>query len=87
MDPFFLAHVARANAEIATALENMSPDEPAYEEKREALLAIQAKIELLIAYEVMGLLDPSPRPADGLRFTVSLEDWRATLKDSQGQKP
>lgn len=52
IDPFFLHHIVSANAEVATALENMPSDDPDYEEKHAALLAISNSLETLITREV-----------------------------------
>lgn len=50
-DPFYLHHIVTANAEIATALENLASDDPDYEEKHEALLVISKHIETAIIRE------------------------------------
>ena len=51
-DPFYLHHIVSANAEIATAIENLGSDEPAYDEKHERLVAISKLIEAAIEREV-----------------------------------
>lgn len=51
-DPFYLHHIVTANAEIATALDNLFSDDPDYEEKHEALLVISKRIETAIVREV-----------------------------------
>lgn len=51
-DPFFLHHIVSANAEVATAMENISSDDPGYEEKHDALVVISKHLEALIIREV-----------------------------------
>lgn len=51
-DPFFLHHIVTANTEVATALENMSTDDPNYDEKHSTLVALTKQLEELILREV-----------------------------------
>jgi len=51
-DPFYLHHIVSANSEIATAIENLGSDDPDYDKKHSALVAISAQIETLIVAEV-----------------------------------
>jgi hypothetical protein len=52
MDPFYLHHIVTANAEIATALENLDSGDPDYDEKHGALVAVTKQIEAIISSEV-----------------------------------
>jgi len=51
-DPFFLQHIVAANAEIATAIENLDSDDPNYDEKRTGLVVAANHIESMIVREV-----------------------------------
>ena len=52
MDPFYLHHVVTANAEIATAMENLSSDDPHYDEKHGSLVKVSNMLEAIIMCEV-----------------------------------
>lgn len=47
-DPFILHSVVKANAEIATAMENLASDTPDYDATRGALAEIAELLEALI---------------------------------------
>ena len=51
-DPYLLHHIVTANAEIATAMENVSSDMPDYDELHNILTTISKQIEALIVREV-----------------------------------
>ncbi len=51
MDPFYLHHIATANAEVASALENLASDDPAYDDKHSALVAVANLLEAMILRE------------------------------------
>lgn len=52
-DPYYLANIVEANANINVALHNLVSDDPDYEEKHDRLKFISKQIESLIMLEVV----------------------------------
>lgn len=57
-DPFYLRLIVGANADIESAIENLSSDDPNYDKKHTALVVVSRHIEALIIDEVLPRGNP-----------------------------
>lgn len=53
MDPFFLHRIVSANAEIASAIDELDTDDPNYKGKHDMLVDISKRLETMITHEVV----------------------------------